>query len=93
MLSGAARRAAHAADERRHPHVLAAPEGDARAEHREPHKQDGRQFVRPAERPVEHVAGQHAGSAQDDFNGQQRAGSARTGANRAFLVDSGLAFR
>ena len=53
---GPRRRRQHA-DKRRHAHVLAAPEGDDRAQHRQPQEQDRGQFVRPDERLVEARSG------------------------------------
>ena len=46
------------ADDGRHAHVLAALEGDDRAQHGEPQEQDRGELVRPDDRLVEDVAGQ-----------------------------------
>ena len=74
------RPAASHADERRHAHVLAAPERDDRAQHGEPEEQDRGQLVRPDERRVEHVARDDAGEQHHDLG---RRPAARPGSRRA----------
>ena len=67
-------RGAGARDQRGHAHMLAAAEGDHRAQHRKPEKQDRGQLVRPDQRLVQHVARDHAGEQHDDLGDDQRRG-------------------
>ena len=64
-------RRAHA-DEGGHAHVLAAPQGHDRAQHRQPQEQDGGELVRPDERLVEDIAPDHAGEKHHDLGDDQQ---------------------
>ena len=57
--------------QRRHAHVLVAAQGDCRPQHRQPEEQRRGQFIRPGDRPVQHIAGENAGKQRHDFGDQQ----------------------
>ncbi len=55
-------------DHRCHPHVFGAAKRDRRAEHRQPQEKDGRQFVRPDQRPAKSITRHHANEEQHHFS-------------------------
>ncbi len=66
-----AHRGPDAGDDRRHPHVLGAAERDRGPQHRKPQEQHRRQFVRPDQRLVQHIARDDARKQNDDFGDDQ----------------------
>ncbi len=64
-----------AADHERHAHVLGAAERDDGAEADQPEEQDFRQLVGPDQRVVQHVAPDHAGEQDADFDHDQEGGT------------------
>jgi hypothetical protein len=64
-------RGRRAADHGGHPHVLGAPECHRGPQHRQPQEQHRGQLVRPDQRLVQHVAGDHARKQDDDLGDDQ----------------------
>ena len=59
-----------------HAHVLAAAQRHHRTQHRQPQEQDRGQLVRPEDRLVEDIAGDHAGQQDDDLGHDESAAAA-----------------
>ncbi len=66
-----ARRPGQHADTRRHAHMFVAVERNYRAEHCQPQEQCRGQLIRPNQRPVEDVAGDHAAKQDCNFGNDQ----------------------
>ena len=69
----------HHADHRGHAHVLAAAQRHHRTQHRQPQEQDRGQLVRPQDRLVEDITGDHAGQQDDDLRHHDERGGGLDG--------------
>ena len=71
-LDFAALRLRQLGDKHGQAHVLAVLHGDHRTEHGQPQEQHRREFVRPGERGLQHIAVNHAQGQHDDFGQHQQ---------------------